>query len=247
MTTALATRAVFGVIVPSTNTVVEDEYNLIRPPGVSYHGGRVLIQNENLSSDDAFQAFLEELRRELAQAVRSITTCKPDHLVIGMSAETFWGGADGNARFEQWMRNLSGLEVTTGAAACKVALDAYGVRRIGVITPYQPVVDGQVRRFFTEMDYEVTALHGLKCASATSIADVPAYEIAAAFHKVNGPGVDALVQAGTNLPAAAVAARLEKEIGKPVIAINTATVWRALRTNGINDRISGMGRLLEEM
>ena len=42
------------------------------------------------------------------------------------------------------------------------------------------------------------------------------------------------------------AAEMEIELGKPVIAINTATVWHAYRTNGIMDKISGWGSLLEK-
>ena len=43
-----------------------------------------------------------------------------------------------------------------------------------------------------------------------------------------------------------LAAAAELWLGKPVIAINTATYWHALRANGINDRMPGFGRLLEE-
>jgi maleate isomerase len=35
-------------------------------------------------------------------------------------------------------------------------------------------------------------------------------------------------------------------LGKPVIAINTATYWHALRRNGVADKIQGLGRLLED-
>lgn len=247
MTTVLAHRAVFGVIVPSTNTAVEDEYYRMRPEGVSYHAGRILIENEDLDDDAGFEVFLEGLRRQISSAIESVLTCRPDHLIMGMSAETFWGGVEGNAQFEQWVRELSGLEVTSGAAACDAALKALGARRIGVITPYQPVGDEQVRRYFTELGYDVAAVRGLKCPSATAIADVTPEELEEAFRSVDGPDVDALVQAGTNLPAAKVADRLESELGKPVVAINAATVWHALRTRGINDRIEGMGRLLREL
>ena len=34
-------------------------------------------------------------------------------------------------------------------------------------------------------------------------------------------------------------------LGKPVIAINTATYWHALRTCGIHDKKAGFGSLLE--
>lgn len=246
MTTVLAHRAAFGVIVPSTNTVVEDEYNRIRPEGVSYHAGRILIENGRLDDNDVFERFLESLRLQIEKAIESVLTCEPDHLIMGMSAETFWGGAEGNDRFEQWVRDVSGLEVTSGAAACDAALKAVGARRIGVITPYQSVADEEVRRFFTEIGYDVAAVHGLKCPSATAIAKVPPHEVEAAFETVDLEGVDALVQAGTNLPVVGVADRLERKLGKPVIPINAATAWHALRTRGITDPVEGAGRLLRD-
>jgi maleate isomerase len=244
MTSITSPRAQFGLILPSTNTVVEAEFNWMRANGVSWHTGRIYIPNPDLDDDDSFVSFLENLRTEIGRAVRDVVTAKPDYLVMGMSAETFWGGTDGASAFESWMKDLSGLDVTTGAAACKAALDAYGARRIGVITPYQPVGDAQVKTFFEQLGFEVNAIVGLKCATATSIADTQPEEIRAAFREVDGPGVDLLVQAGTNLPVAALAEDLEKEFGKPVIPINTATVWHAYRTNGIDDRLEGFGSLL---
>jgi len=246
MTTAIADRVAFGVVIPSTNTIVEDEYNMMRPPGVSFHAGLIYIKDESLGSDETFETFLVDLRQELGRAIRDVVTAKPDYLVMGMSAETFWGGAEGNERFEKWVREESGLAVSTGASACNEALHRLNAHRIGVITPYQPVGDDQVRTFFTQLGFDVAAVKGLKCPTATSIAEVSADEIRNAFLSVDGPDVDALVQAGTNLAAVKVAAELEAELGKPVIAINAATVWHALRTNGIDDRIDGFGRLLQD-
>lgn len=89
-------------------------------------------------------------------------------------------------------------------------------------------------------------IHGLRCSSATSIAEVSPETLKDAFRKVNAPDVDALLQAGTNLPAAVVAAEMEVELGKPVVAINTATVWHAYRTNGITDKFDGFGSLFSQ-
>jgi maleate isomerase len=58
--------------------------------------------------------------------------------------------------------------------------------------------------------------------------------------------VDAIVQVGTNLSMIRLAAAAEIWLGKPVIAINTATYWHALRANGINDTSAGFGRLMQE-
>lgn len=49
--------------------------------------------------------------------MESVVHAKVDYLVMGMSAETFWGGTDGAAEFVKFMGELSGgLGVTTGAA-----------------------------------------------------------------------------------------------------------------------------------
>lgn len=171
-------------------------------------------------------AFLEDLRGEMARAVSSVVHAEVDYLVMGMSAETFWGGATGAADFIKFMQTLSGgLGVTTGADACGNVMKVYGAKRIGIITPYQPVGDEQVVNFFTQIGCEVASIYGMKCATATSISMVSAEEIKDAFRKVDGPDVDLLIQAGTNLVAGKAAAEMEVELGKPVIAINTATVW----------------------
>lgn len=65
------------------------------------------------------------------------------------------------------------------------------------------------------------------------------------MRELDGDDVDALVQVGTNLSAAVLVPELEKAHGKPVIAINTATYWHALRALGIKDKIAGFGQLLE--
>lgn len=231
---------------PSTNTVVEAEFNWMRAPGVSWHSGRIPIANPSLADDDTMVAFLEQLRGTITGCVEQVCMCKPTALVMGMSAETFWGGRDGAAHFESFLRQLSGLGVTTGAWAARAALDAYGARRIGIITPYQAVGDAQVVDFFEQLGYEVAGIHGLCCENATVIAEVAPETIKGAFRRVDGPDVDALMQAGTNLPAALAAAEMEKELGKPVVAINTATVWHAYRMNGIMDKIEGFGSLLSE-
>ncbi|NPC96421.1 arylmalonate decarboxylase [Nocardioides sp. zg-DK7169] len=234
-----------ALVIPSTNTSVEREYHHIRPRDLSWHTGRIMIKAPALDSADAFGKFRECLNEALPDALEIVMTAQPDYIVMGMSAETFWGGVAGNAAFEQNVRDLTGLEVSTGATAAGEALKAFGARRIGVVTPYQPVGDEQVVAYFTELGFEVAAITGLCSASATSIADETPETIREAFLAVDGPDVDALIQCGTNLEAVAVAAELEKELGKPVIAINVATIWHALRANGIDDKVVGHGSLLE--
>ena len=240
-------RAKMGVIIPSTNTVVEHDYGLLRPPGVTFHFGRMYIEHPEAADDDAFSELIRQIRAATATAVRDVMTAKPDHIVMGMSAETFWGGKAGNDAFKQKIAELSGgLAVTTGADACGVACGLLGVRRVAVVTPYQPVGDEQVRGFFSDLGLDVVRLAGLKCATATAIAEVPEERLRATLLALDGPDVDALIQVGTNLSMLRLADEAERWLDKPVLAINAVTVWHALRTCGFDDQMTGFGTLLRE-
>jgi len=92
----------------------------------------------------------------------------------------------------------------------------------------------------------VVNLLGLKCGSPTLIAHESKKTLRDAVLRVNRGKVDAIVQVGTNLAMAEVAAWAEFWLDKPVLAINTATYWYALRDYGIKDRIPGWGSLLSE-
>ncbi len=246
MTDALGWRKKFGVIVPSTNTIVEPDFYRMGVPGVTAHIGRIHIRDQNLSSDEAFQNLLQQIRLEIKYAIERVLTAEPDYMVMGMSAETFWDGVEGNRRFTRMISEWAGgLRVATGAEACERALKLFGVRKIGVVTPYQPIGDRNVVRFFHDIGFEVTAIKGLRCPTAVSIAHVTEDELRRALIEVNRDA-DALVQVGTNLSMVRLADEAERWLGKPVIAINAATWWMALRDNGIQDKVYGCGRLLWE-
>jgi maleate isomerase len=246
MPDALGYRAKLGVLVPSTNTVVEPDFHAMAPPGVTISTGRIFIANPKMDDDDALEAVMVQIRESIGAAVRELMTAEPDYLVMGMSSETFWGGRKGNEEFQQRIETLSGRRIATGANACERALALLGARRLGVVTPYQPIGDAQVRRFLEECGYTTVALEGLRCPTAVSIAHVDEATLRRAIGAVNRADVDAILQVGTNLSMLRLADRAERELGKPVIAINAATFWYALRANGFSDRMSGFGRLLRD-
>ncbi|NKZ07608.1 maleate cis-trans isomerase family protein [Actinomadura latina] len=246
MTDALGWRRKFGVIAPSTNTIVEPDFYRMGVPGVTSHFSRIHIRDQNMAGDAGMERLLEQIRDEIGAACERVLTCEPDYMVMGMSAETFWGGVEGNKQFVKQINDITGLRVATGAEACERALTLFGARRIGVVTPYQPVGDANVRRFFTEIGFEVDKIIGLRCPTAVSIAHVTRAELREALHELAAGEVDALVQCGTNLSMVATADEAERSLGLPVIAINAATWWMALRDNGIGDKVHGAGTLLRE-
>ena len=246
MPDVLGYRAKFGVLAPSTNTIVEPDFYMMAPPGVTCHFGRIYIADQGMGSDAQAENVLVQIRQSIQQTVRDVMTCEPDYLVMGMSSETFWGGKQGNEEFTRRIEEWSGLKIATGADACNRALAIFNAKKLGIVTPYQPIFDEQVRRFFTECGYDVVALEGLKCPTAVSIAQVTEDTLRQALLNVNRPDVDALVQVGTNLSMVRLADEAERWLGKPTIAVNAAIFWHALRENGITDQMRGFGALLRD-
>ena len=249
----LSYRARIGVLVPSTNTAVEYDLQKVIPRGVTWHVARFMINNTDLSRDKSFVNFLDDLRETIGSAIESLLTCRHDHVLMGMSAETFWGGVDGNDGFVDRVKQKVGSEIklTTGANSVAAALDALHVlahtnKKLAIITPYQPIGDKNVRLFFEESGYEVGKIHGLRCENAhDAIALVSEVEVADVIHAVDGGDIDAIIQVGTNLSTSNVFPTFEKMLQKPMISINTATIWHALRSCGVIDQFDNMGRLLE--
>jgi maleate isomerase len=111
----------------------------------------------------------------------------------------------------------------------------------------QDIGDKNVVKFFEEIGYNVVRIAGLKCGSATDIAHVPEEWCEDIIrNQLVQPGVDCIVQCGTNLSMVKLSDRLERELGIPIIPINVACLWFAMRENGFTDKLDNCSRLFRE-
>jgi maleate isomerase len=244
-------RKKFALLVPSTNTAVEVEYNKMRPEGVVLATRGCLIAPFKVTNEDDFVAMVKAIGDATEQGLRDALTCKPDHVIFGYSAETFWDGKERSDReFQKYndiAQQVGGCNITFGAQAIVDALACYPrVKKVGVISPYMPVGDNMVVKFMGDIGYEVVRIKGHSSPGPVEIAHEPFGKTRQLVYDVDGDDVDMILQAGTNLYFAELAAQMERELGKPVLSINALTFWHALRSNGIADRIAGFGSLLAE-
>lgn len=248
MTDVLGWRRVFAVIGPSTNTIVQPDMEALRPAGVTNHYRDIYVEDPAALSDAAFMAGAAKISEGLRDSLRTALTCKPDYLVLGVSAISFMGGLSGANAFVRDVQEFTRLDISVGSLALADAAKAYGgVRRIAFISPYFPAANAHVSRFLSDCGFSVVRDIPLRCKSWTDIARVDENRLRRTIQEIDGDDVDAILQVGTNLSMVKLAAQAEVWLGKPVIAINTATYWHALRTNGITDKLTGFGRLMAEM
>ena len=244
----LGFRKRIGLVVPSTNTTVQPETDALRVPGVTCHTGRVTIKERPLNTEEAFNEHMQMMRDGMGTAIDQIMTAGLDHLIMGIALETFWGGV---AAADKLQADLD------AARRCRRhhGVDRDGCRAEEVRRPQDrdPDPASAARRrdgeglFSSRPASTWSGSRGLKCQTPRMIAQVPQQDIRNALRELDGPDVEALLAVGTALPSSAVAAEAERWLNKPVIAVNTVSFWDALRRCGIEDRVHGHGRVLEEL
>lgn len=240
----LGYRMKFGALGPSTNTIVQPDFDDMRPVGVTNHYSRIVIPDMPVQTDEDFLRLVDAIQDNTLAAADVLKSCEIGYLVMGMSAATFWNGRQGAEAYLKMMTERAGVGVSCGSFATEAALNAYKAKRIAFLSPYFPVANGEVRRFYQDCGFTVVRDVCLRRPSPVQIAHTTDAQCRAALRELDSDDVDAIVQVGTNLSMVRLAAAAELFLGKPVIAINTATYWHALRAVGIQDRLDGFGTLL---
>jgi maleate isomerase len=245
MTDHLGYRQKFGVLGPSTNTIVQPDFDDLRPVGVTNHYSRIAIPNNPVNDNESFLKLVDNINKATLDAIDVLRTCEMDYMIMGMSAATFWNGRKGAEQYIKMMEDRAQVKVSCGSFGTEAALNIYKAKRIAFLSPYFEVANKEVRRFYSDCGFTVVRDICLERPSPVLIAHTTDEMCRQTLKKLDGDDVDAIVQVGTNLSMIRLAAAAELFLGKPVIAINTATYWHALRAQGITDKVAGFGNLME--
>lgn len=126
MTDTLGWRMKLGVLVPSTNTTVQPEYDAMRPPGVTNHVRGFLLRNVPTRTDAEYEQQLENMRATQVDAMDEVLTLEPDHVILATAAESAGGVAGASLLRERLVAKSGGrVGVTLGADAILAALHRF--------------------------------------------------------------------------------------------------------------------------
>ncbi len=234
-------RAKIGLIIPSTNTINEPEFWRLAPEGVTVHTGRAT------STGEFSEAYFQRLREAANRCADDLATAEVDVIAYGCTSGSIV------CPLEEIVADIgsrTGVPTIATAGSVVAALRALNVRRVAVATPYVDFINEAEREFLTRYGFEVTSLHGLRLgetqAERRSIGRVPPEHVYRMARRVDRPEAEAIFISCTNLATLDVIARIEADLGKPVVTSNQACFWNCLRLAGVPDRIEGHGRLLSE-
>ena len=229
----------FGLLTPSSNTTQEPEFSAALPPTVSLHTGRVAYRD--ITPEEQMRCVLE-----LESESRKLADAEVDAIVFAATAPTLAKGKGYDRELIKRMEDASGKPATTAATAFVDALTRFGAGKIAIGAPWSKTMDKSMVEFMETSGFEVVHSEVVGFVASIELGRVgpeQAYELGL---RTDRPDADAIIIPGGNWPSMSIVERLERELGKPVLANNAVSLWAGLRLLKTGDSILGYGRLLRD-
>ena len=223
-----------GIIVPSWNTTMEYECWRMAPEGVSIHTSRIP------HTHDSDEAAMEMVARAPASA-ELLAHAKVKSICFGCTGASFRKlGVD-----QEVIKNIEShtkTPATTTSTAIVEALKFLGVKSVAIASPYPERVNGLLTKFLEFSGFKVAAQKGLGVECPAFLPPEHAYR---ACLDVNRKEAECILISCTNFRSMEVIEPLEKELGKPVVSSNSASMWKLLQLAGVKEKVRGLGRLFK--
>lgn len=239
-------RGRIGIIIPSSNTTCEPELQKIAPEGVSVHAARVF--NPEVKNEAEKEAAILEMNREIERAAREVASVEPSVIVYGCTTGSFLKGPGYDQEVEHMITSRTGIPALTTTTAVVEAIKALGLKKIAMATPYTSGTAAKERDFFEKgiPGLNVVKEKNLELISNLARGRLLPFTAYQAAREVVTPEVDGVFISCTNWRTIEIIDMLEKDLGKPVVTSNQASLWLALKKMGMTG-IPGYGRLFSHV
>lgn len=217
-----------GLIVPSSNSVMEVDFYRNLPEHCTLHVARMHLSETTVAGENAM---LDDF---LPQAVEDLASVRPHVVVFGCTSA---GALRGNEYDRQLCRDIgrrTGARVVSVIASVREALKQTGARSIGVVTPYVDELNDRIRSSLETDGFQVPVVSGLGISENFLIAAVDPETIASfAAREIDGKPVDAVFISCTNFRGLQAAGLVNRVLGVPVVTSNGAALEAARRLMGL--------------
>lgn len=241
----MAMRKRIGVMVPSTNTTCEADFQMVAPRGYTVHGQRLWLTNDALGEDG-----MVRMNAEIESGARYLATARVDAISYGCTTGSFFKGPGWDREMIALIERAAGVPAVATSPSVVAALGFFGARRISVATPYPEWNNQWLRAYLTAQGFEVLNLEAEPTAARAGnqgINDQDPAVVVDFASRACRPDADALLCSCTAWRSVEAVEEIERRTGKPVVTSNQASIWMTLRRLGHTEPIAGFGRLLRNL
>ena len=231
----------FGVIVPGGNMTLECELPPHLPKGFAINWSRVSRPNWETVNRDSLMAMNELAIRRAQDLVR----LKPEVILYACTSGSFVEGEGSEDEIASRIQDATGIKALTTSAAVIRALKHLDVRTVYMVTPYPQDINELEVDFLRFNDIKVVGYDSFNCDEKRPIASVSSEEVAdlVLAHRDEIAKADAVFISCTNLLSFDQIDRLERELDRPVVSSNLASLRAVLFAIGAPTDGAGVGRL----
>ncbi len=231
----------FGVLVPSTNTTVETEYGRLLPTTLQVHVARIpLLRSGAETTPRGGDTDVDNQARLLGDAGVQVVALA--QTAASLSADDY------DDRITKRMSQFAGVPAITSARAIGLAVRAFGLRRVALVAPFPAAtIDRLGRHYAGKYGLELVAIESFSGTDSVVYPTLAPGLAREAIARCNRPEVEIFVVPGGNFPTMSFIPDWERAVGKPVITTNQAALWAMLQIMRSDEKLSGLGRLLEDM
>jgi maleate isomerase len=243
-----------GLIVPSTNTVCEMDFHRLAPKEVSIHTGRMMILEEMNGPMDwntpmDWEKIHQRMHEKCVDVAKGVASARVDLIVFGCTSGSFIRGPgfdrEISRRIEEAVLPICGkIPVVTTSTAVVEALREQKIQKVSVATPYVETGNEQERIFLEGNGFKVVNIKGLGLETFGEYARQEPQVVYDLVKKLDKDAPDGIFISCTDFRALDVIEILEKDLRKPLISSNQASLWLSLKKLGLNETIKGYGALL---
>jgi maleate isomerase len=224
-----------GLIIPSANRLTEPQFHAYLPAKVGVHVTRLRMAGK-------FRKPLSELERPLSEAAAALSDVKPDMIVFHCTANSMENGLAHEKTIIDLVERASGCPTITTAQAITQAFESCGIKKLVLISPYVKATNQLEVNYLAETGYAV--LHELGLAlDSHAYASVTPEEWKKVVKENTRPDADGYFLSCTNTRMIEAVADLDRDLRKPVVNSNQATIWACLKKLGIAHRDERLGSL----
>ncbi|MDM0075846.1 hypothetical protein QTH90_15695 [Variovorax sp. J2P1-59] len=215
-----------GMIVPSLNTIGEDDFRRFCPADVHYHVHRIRLRKEAgvVTPESLLRAHLEAI--EEASFLKDLN---PSVITFNCTGASVACGVEGDRRLAERMTAELGVPSSNTMTAIKRALQKVGARKIVHVCPFADKFSTEEKASLEAAGFEVIKSVGLNFVDAREAAQMDPEELAGIAMQHAEKGMDAILLSCANVRAFEAVAVLEKRLGVPVVTSNQAVLWDALQ------------------
>jgi maleate isomerase len=207
-----------GLLIPSSNTVMERDFHRELDPLGEVHTARMYMVDTTREGE---QRMLED---EALPAAQRVATVEPDLIVFGCTSASSLHGRDYDDAFRGRLAEMTGVPVMGVLSSVLEELEGCG--RVALFTPYNEELTGTIAASLEAGGVEVVARRGLGIERNVEIGDLAPEDIVREVRTMDLQDADAVFCSCTNLRAYEARDVLATAVGRPVFTSNQAVVSR---------------------